>query len=517
MRGRGLLAALVVAAACRGSEGSHRDRLVIGRAADATNLDPARAVDIESLEISEHVFGRLVRFAPGRLDPEPDLATSWTVSPDGTVWTFELRRGVRFHDGTPLDAEAVVFSFERQLVADHPAHAGDFLWARAYQNIRRVKAEGPFRVRFEIDRPFAPFLANLAMGPGAIVSPAAVRRSGPMFGRRPVGAGPYRLKEWVPGDRITLVRNPDYWDSAPRTNTLVFLVLAGAQQRLQALESGTADVVQQVPPDELTLLRLHPDLKVARAPAAQVAYLAFNTQRRPLDDPRVRRALSHAVPHDAIVRFVYQGMAAAALGPMPPNVWGSRSDVVTYGYDLDRARRLLATAGVDPATVRPLKLVAPRVPRPYLPAPERVAAAVQSNFAALGLRVEVVLLDPVPHMRALWAGEHDLALHGWFADNGDPDSFLYTLLDSDNTTGSRPSNIAFYRNGYFHDLITQAQRSADRTERERLYSQAQAILATEAPWVPLAHPEVVFAMHDRVRGLVLQPSGMALYRWTEAR
>ena len=181
---------------------------MVARSTDAVSLDPARTSDIESLEVAEQVYGRLVRFSPGRLEPEPDLATSWTVSADGTIWTFELRPNVRFHDGTPVDADAVVFSFERQIVPEHPAHEADFVWTRAYHNIRRVRAVGPLRVQFEIDRPYAPFLANLAMGPAAIVSPTAVRKWERDFGRHPVGAGPYRFVEWIPGDRITLERNP---------------------------------------------------------------------------------------------------------------------------------------------------------------------------------------------------------------------------------------------------------------------------------------------------------------------
>ena len=164
----GLAVAVAVAmlgAACQSSPPGAQaaDRLVVARSSDALNLDPARANDIESLEVAEQVYGRLVRFAPGRLEPEPDLATSWSVSADGTVWTFELRPGVTFHDGTPFDADAVVFSFERQLLAEHPAHEPDFVWSHAYHNIRRVVAQGRLRVQFEIDRPYAPFLANLAI------------------------------------------------------------------------------------------------------------------------------------------------------------------------------------------------------------------------------------------------------------------------------------------------------------------------------------------------------------------
>ena len=149
------------------------------------------------------------------------------------------------------------------------------------------------------------------------------------------------------------------------------------------------------------------------------------------------------------------------------------------------------------------------------PSPARVASIIKKCLGEVGIAVDVILSDPVDHQRALWAGEHDLALHGWFNDHGDPDSFLYTLLDSDNTTGSRPSNIAFYSNGWFHDVIGMAQRTTDRTERERLYSQAQAILAIDVPWLPLAHSKVVFAERTNVRGLVVQPSAMGLYRFAE--
>ncbi|HVZ74646.1 MAG TPA: ABC transporter substrate-binding protein [Polyangia bacterium] len=507
--------ALTFVACGRPAAPTAADRVIVARSADPVSLDPARASDIESLEVAEQVFGRLVRFSPGRLEPEPDLATSWSVSEDGTVWTFELREGVRFHDGTPVDADAVVFSFERQIVPEHPAHEADFVWTRAFHNIRRVRAVTPLRVQFDIDRPYAPFLANLAMGPAAIVSPTAVRKLGGRFARHPVGAGPYRFVEWIPGDRVTLERNPDYWDHAPKTRYLVFVAMPESRQRLQALESGSADIIEQVAPEDLPLVRLHPDLRLVTAPAALVSYVAMNTQRRPLNDPRIRRAIATAVNRDALVKLIYQGVGMPAIGPLPPNVWGARTDIVTYAYDPLRARRMLVEAGWRGDKEAPLKLYAPSAPSPYMPAPERVAAAIKTGLAEVGIPVEIVLNDPAEHQRALWAGEHDLALHGWFNDNGDPDNFLYTLLDSDNTTGSRPSNIAFYSNAWFHDVISVAQRTTDRTERERLYSQAQAILATDVPWVPLAHSNVVFATRANLRGLVVQPSAMGLYRGVE--
>jgi peptide/nickel transport system substrate-binding protein len=301
----------------------------------------------------------------------------------------------------------------------------------------------------------------------------------------------------------------------------VLIAMPDSRQRLQALESGAADVIQQLAPDDLPLVRLNPDLALAAAPATLVSYLAMNTQRRPLNDLRIRRAIAHAINRDALVKLVYQGLGIPAIGPLPPNVWGARSDVVTYPYDPARARKLLAEAGWQGDREAPLKLFAPSVASQYMPAPARVANIIKRSLAEVGISVDVILSEPADHQRALWAGEHDLALHGWFNDNGDPDNFLYTLLDSDNTTGTRPSNIAFYSNAWFHDVIGMAQRTTDpkdptaRTERERLYGQAQAILAIDVPWVPLAHSKVVFAQRSGVRGLVVQPSAMGLYRWAE--
>jgi len=508
----GLACHLLACASRRDASSRAQDRVVVARPSDATNLDPARASDIESLEVAEQVFGRLVRFAAGRLEPEPDLATDWTVSADGTTWTFELRPGVLFHDGTPFDAEAVVFSFERQIVADHPAHEPDFVWVRSYRNIKRVVALTPLRVQFQIDRPFAPFLANLAIGPAAIVSPTAVRRWGTQFGRHPVGTGPYRFLEWIPGDRITLERNNDYWDQRAKTRYLVMLQLRDARQRMQALESGAADIVEQLDPDDIPLVRLDPDLRLVSAPASLVAYIALNTRRRPFDDPRIRRAVAHAIRRDAIVRFVYQGLATPAVGPLPPNVWGARQDLVSFNYDPERARALFAEAGFSGAASRPLKLYIPSVPRQYVPSPERVAAVIRSCLEEVGFPVEIVAREPAELQRALWDGAHDLALTGWFGTNGDPDDFLYNLLDSDNAVGAHPSNISFYTNPWVHETIVAAQRATSRGDRERLYSQVQSVIASEAPWVPLAHPMVIFATRADISGLAVQPSAMALYR-----
>ena len=410
---------------------------MVARSTDAVSLDPARTNDLESLEVAEQVYGRLVRFAPGRLEPEPDLATTWSVSGDGTVWTFELRPDVQFHDGTPVDADAVVFSFERQILPEHPNHEADFVWTRALPQHPARPRRGPAARPVRDRSPVRAVPGQPGDGAGGHRLADGGAQVGARFGRHPVGSGPFRFVEWMPGDRITLERNPTYWDQPARTRYLVLLAMPDSKQRLQALESGAADVIQQLAPDELPLVRLHPDLRLAMAPAALVSYLAMNTQRRPLNDPRIRRAIAHAIRTEALVKLVYQGLGIPAIGPLPPNVWGARSDVVTYPYDPARARTLLAEAGWRGRASR--RSSCSRRRRRASTCRRRRGSPTSSSTAwpTVGIPVEVILSDPADHQRALWAGEHDLALHGWFNDNGDPDSFLYTLLDSDNTTGSR--------------------------------------------------------------------------------
>jgi peptide/nickel transport system substrate-binding protein len=486
---------------------------MVGRPADAISLDPARVTDNESAEVCEQIYEALLHYRPGSNRIEPGLAERWEMSADGRQWTFHLRRGVRFHDGTPLDAEAVVFSLERQRDPDHPFHQPDrtslrfSYWENLYKNIRKVEAVGKLAVRITIEQRYAPFEANMAMFPVAIVSPTAVARHGADYYLRPVGTGPFRFAEWADG-RIVLERNRDYWGAAPAIERLVFRAIRDGRQRLVELESGAIDVAYSIPPDELQFVQLHPDLLLYRAPANNVAYLAMNATKPPFDDLRVRRAVNHAINKEPIVKLAYQGLATLATGPLPPTQWGYHKSAASYGYDLERARALLAEAEADgrfdPAQI--VRLYVPTTPRPYLPDPETVARVLHANLTATGMKVEMVLQGIKSHIEAAQRGDHDLALFGWVGDNGDPDNFLYMLLDQDNTTPGVARNVAFFRDPELHELLIAAQHSMSRRERETIYRDAQELVARQAPWVPLAHSQVAVAARVDVGGMVVNPS-----------
>lgn len=500
----------------RGRPESSRERyaVVVGRPSDAISLDPARPTDNESAEVITQIYETLVRYAPGTTDVEGALAVRWHADASGTVWTFELRDGVRFHDGSRFDADAVVFSFERQRDPKHPFHTGQFnYWENAFKNILRVEKVDDLTVRIHIASRYAPFLANMTMFPVSIVSPRAVARWGEAFPEHPVGTGPFLVERWDRGERIVLGRFEGYWGDKPKLERLVFEVVPDARQRLVDLESGAIDLAVAILPEELQFVDLHPGLTLYRPPTNNVTYLAMNCLHPPFDDVRVRRAVNLAINKSPIVRLAYQGLAIPADSPLPPTQWGHLAGPGVSRYAPDEAKRLLAEAAADGklALDQTYSLYVPATPRPYLPNPERVARVIQTNLAAVGLRTQVVLQPFEAHNADTQHGRHDLALAGWVGDNGDPDNYLFLLFDKDNTVPGLASNIAFYRDETVSRLLREAQATEDHRAREQLYAEVQRRLAADAPWAPLAHSQVAIAATDDLDGIVVNASGHVVY------
>ena len=513
-----VLLGLAAAACDAGPRTLHHRRdpgtLVVAQAADVTGLDLTRVLDNESLEVGEIVFEGLARWRPGSTDVEPGLATGWEVSSDGLRWTFHLRAGVVFHDGTPLDADAAVFSFERVIDPHHPSYlatddAGH--WRLLLKDVRRVRAVDPLTIEIEVARPYAPLLGDLALFP--IVSPAAVRRWGSEFMRHPVGTGAFAFATWDPGQQVVVERFARYWGARPALDRIVFRVVVDARQRLVDLQSGSVDLAAAILPDEQSFVELHPDLVLPHVPSNNVSYLAFNLSHRPFDDLRVRRAISHAIHKEPLVKLAYQGRASAAESALPPDHWGHHEPRTRYDYDLAVGRELLdeaITAGVfDPVKV--YRLYAPTTPRPYLPQPERVAHYFQAALSQLGVRVDLILQPINQHRASVARGEHDLALFGWIGDTGDPDNFLYVLFHSDNAVPGDARNVAFYRNPEVDRLLVEAQTVSDQPSRSARYAQVQDLVSDDAPWVPIAHAELVVAVRAELDQVILSPLGHPLY------
>ncbi|PZN08507.1 MAG: ABC transporter substrate-binding protein [Bacillota bacterium] len=496
-----------------GAGGAASDTLVWGRGGDSVSLDPANVTDGESMKVTHQIFDTLVEFKEGSTEVEPWLATEWQVSDDGRVWTFELRQGVKFHDGTAFNAEAVVFNFERWMHSDNPYRYPDQKFEYyAYMFggfddksvIETVEAVDEYTVRFTLREPLAPFLQNLAMPCFAIASPEAIKKYGADFGRHPVGTGPYKFVEWIPDQQITLEAFDEWWGGPPKTKRIVYRAIKDNSARLAELKAGTIDVMEDPNPSELGTVDPSRFEILYREPN-NVGYLALNNDKEPFHDVRVRQAIAHAINKQAIVEAFWGELGQVAKNPMPPTMMGYNEAVQDHEYNPDKAKELLAQAGYPNGFET--ELWAMPVPRPYMPEPQKIAEAIQQHLAKVGIRAEIVTHEWDIYLEKTGNGEHPMALLGWVGDNGDPDNFLYVLLDKDNAKTPGAGNIAFYRSDEVHRLLVQAQRNLQPDERERLYQQAQEIIKRDVPMVPIAHARAPIIARKGVEGLVPSPLG----------
>ncbi len=482
---------------------------IFGRGGDSVRLDPADITDGESVKVCNQIFETLVKFKRNSTAVEPCLATEWKVSPDGKVWTFYLRKGVKFHDGTDFDANAVVFSLKRQMDPNHPAHKGDFAyWGYMYTDIKDVKALGKYVVQITLKRPYAPFLSNMACFPVMIVSPTAMMKMGvEKFRIHPVGTGPFKFVEWKKNDRIVLEAFDDYWGGRPKIDKLIFRSIPDNTTRLMALIAGEIDAMDGVSPENIKTLKDlgRKDLKVLAQPGMNVGYLAMNCEKKPFDNVLVRRAINHAINKKKLIKEVYQGIAIPAKNPLPPTLWGYNNEIKDYDYNPKKAKELLKKAGYPNGFETDLWYMP--VPRPYCPDGKLVAQAIQQDLEKVGIKCKLVTYDWGTYLEKTENGEHSMALLGWIGDNGDPDNFLYVLLDKDNAVKGSAGNIAFYKSDELHEILIKAQTIFDQKKRAELYKKAQVIIHRDAPWVPLAHAYNLAIINTKVKGFYLHPTG----------
>ena len=508
-----LLLLALLATGCVSREARFGKVLIFGKSKDAVKLDPAEVTDSESSAVTQNIFDTLVRFAPGETRLVAGLATRWTVSTDGKTYTFHLRPGVKFQDGTPCDAAAVKYNFDRQRDEKHPGHTGTFeYWLTFFAPIvRDVTAPAPDRVEVTLKEPDATFLANVALFSMGILSPAAVAKWGKDVVRHPVGTGPFQLVTWVPGQKIVLDAFEDHWEGRPKLDKLVFKPIPENAVRLLELESGEIHGMSGINPDDVARIRRHPRLQLLTQPGMNVGYMTLNNDKKPFDDPRVRRALNHAIDKEALVKAFFAGgtLGRSAVNLLPPSVWGYHEGVPGYAFDPSKARRLLAEAGH--ADGFEMTLWALPVARPYMPQGQRTAEAIQADLARVGVRAHLTTFEWGTYLEKLGNGDHEAALIGWNGDNGDPDNFLFTLLGAANARKGSATNYSFYRGQEVDRLLRAARRVADVGERTRLYREVQALVHADAPSVPLFHSTQLIAFRKEVEGFVMAPMGDLLF------
>lgn len=458
-------------------------------------IDPVNALDGAGALVARQVFDTLVRYRELTTDVEPALATRWSVSRDGLVWTFTLRGGVRFHDGSPLTAYDVVASLERHLKPEDPQAGAGAVWAAHLRGVpgvvKEIRAPDPNTLRIGLAQPYAPLLTVLAH-PGFGI---ARRITGTDGTARVVGSGPYRIVDASAG-RLALEATAGHWSGAVRSERVVILEVAGDEQAEAELDSGSLDVWFPAAPPR----RADGALSI---PGLRVGYLSFQTEKEPFSRHAIRQALAAALD-PAVVGLPLERAAVPLLSFLPPGVWARREGSIVVGAGREAAKRLLVEGGW-PKGFKPTLLVA--MP-PGTPDPARLAEVVEGLLAAADIPIQIRLEPPDVARGALEAGDYDLALTEARIGGGDPHLFLYPLSTSESAAkGPRALNFSYYRNPRLDDMLVRASQLGFRPERERLYRRAQATLAVELPWVPVYVRLHWAVARPDVRGLRLHPTG----------
>lgn len=495
-----------------------QDTLIMGRGGDSAALDPAIVTDGESLKIGHQVFDSLIEYKEGTTEVEGALAESWEVTPDGLKYTFKLRQGVTFHDGTEFNADAVAFNFKRwddpkseyKFEGDSFDYYDSMFGPDGSRVIKEVKVVDPYTIEFILNQPQAPFLQNIAMTCFGIASPKAIQEKKENFKSEPVGTGPFVFKEWKRNDSITLEKNPNYWkEGLPKLSKVIVRSIPDNSARFNALQNGEIDLMEDLSPDDLSVLESNAELQKIERPSFNVAYLGFNFKNKPFDDVKVRQALNYAVNKQGIIDAFFAGQAKPAVNPMPPTLWGYNDSIQDYPYDLEKAKQLLAEAGYPNGLPDEVTFYAMPVSRPYMPDGKKVAEAIQADFEKIGVKVKIESPEWATYLDETKVGEKDdIYMLGWTGDNGDPDNFIYTLLDKDSIPGN---NRNFYVNEKLHTILVAAQKEVDQSKRAELYKEAQVIIKEDAPWIPLVHSVPLLAGKANLKGFVPSPTGTEAY------
>ncbi|MFI6478167.1 ABC transporter substrate-binding protein [Nonomuraea sp. NPDC050663] len=492
--------------------------------AEPKALDGAYVSDGESLRVIRQMFEGLVGTKPGSTEVVPALATKWE-STDGTNWTFTLKQGVKFHDGTDFNAEAACWNFERwyNFKGAQQNPAVSYYWYTVFggyaknedatlapSSYKGCKAEGADKITISLAAPSASFIAALSLPSFSMVSPAAIQKSGdavemkgdaPEFTGKfateaPVGTGPYKFVSWQRGDRVTLQAFDGYHGEKAKIKDLIFRAISDAPARRQALESGEIDGFDQVEPADVDTLK-GAGFQVQERSALNVGYIGFNQKMAPLDNPKIRQAIAYAINREALVQAKYPAGSRVATQFMPPELTGYNEGVTTYGYDVNKAKQLIAESGVANPTI---ELWYPTgVTRPYMPDPKANFEAFKADLEAAGFKVTVKSARWTPeYLDAVDNGKAMVYMIGWNADFADADNFVGTFFQQFNKRFG-------FENKEIFDKLNAAEQETDPAKRTTLYQEANKLIMDFLPGLPYVHNKSFVGLGKDVQGFLTDP------------
>jgi len=486
------LALVMLVVALPGVAAAQNASLRIGLPALPPTLDPATAIEGAIPFVSRQVFDTLVQYREGSSDVEPGLAASWSVSRDGLSWTFRLREGVRFHDGTPLTSREAAESLDRIIVPNHalapsPNLAGPRFLRGSPGVVKEILTPDPRTLQINLLLPYAPLLTVLAHPVFSVVHAGSGMN-------RWIGTGAYSVSETAPG-RITLDANPSYWVGPPRT-ARIHLIEAGESARAEAeVEARNLDIF--IPASAPS--RMQGALSVA---SWRIGYLAIQNEHEPFKRRKVRRAIAAALAPATIVAAIEPAALSLPLY-LPQTIWASIETPLLTLADPAAAKHLLTEAGVGPGLTA--SMIADTSAGPEV---TRVAEAIRHSLAAAAITVTVRTPLPDGALATMQSGSSDLVLAEARTEGGDPHMLLFPLSTSEGATrGPNLTNFSFFRSSRLDDLLIRASQISFRPERQRVYGRAQALLAEETPWIPLYVRLHWAVARPEIRNFRLHPSG----------
>jgi peptide/nickel transport system substrate-binding protein len=503
---------------------------VFAGAADPTYLDPALVSDGESFRVTEQIFESLVELKPGSTVIRPGLASKWG-SKNGKDWTFQLRHGVKFHDGTPFNAQAVCANFNRQynFTGAFQDASATYYWQTVFLGFKHnsssdlspslykgCTAKGKYTAVIHLTKKSASFLPALVISSFSIQSPTAMRKYGANKGElrngtfyatgtyafsHPTGTGPFKFKSWTVGEKVELTRNASYWGKKPKLGRVIVRPISNNTARVQALQTGEINGADLIQPQDIPTIKKNKNLKLLNRPSFNVAYVTINSSHAPFNKLKVRQAIAYGLDRKSVVKSFYAGRGQVAQEFMPPQLFGWTSKVPKYPYNPAKAKSLLRSAGLSlPVSVE--FWYPTNVSRPYMPNPKLNFEAFSASLENSGFKVTAKSApwrpDYVKHVNEGTAG--DLNLIGWTGDFGDPDNFLGTFFKT-------YSPQFGFRNKAIFNILTRAAGETNFKKRIKLYQQANVLIMKFLPGVPYAHSTPALAFQKKVRGYTPSPVG----------
>ncbi|MCG3141193.1 MAG: Periplasmic dipeptide transport protein [Anaerolineae bacterium] len=506
---------------------------IFGAQGEPVCLDPAVITDGISGRVINQIYEGLVKFDKDTTNPVPALAKSWTTSEDGKVWTFKLQEGVKFHDGTDFNADAVVKNFDYWGNTKNPVHEKQIAAGQVFEYyeaqfggfdgdsvFEKIEAVDPATVKFTLKSPQGPFLNNLAMFVFVFASPTALEKYGTETCKNPVGTGPYKFVEWKPNEQVTLEANPDYWDkaNAAKMSRVIIRNIPNNSARLLALATGEIHALEGMEPRDVAAIKNDPRYKLLLRPANTTGYLAFNYKVKEFQDPKVRQAITQAINKQAIVDALYGGTGMVANQMQPPALWGYNPDIKDWAYDTEAAKKLLADAGFPNGLSEvtfdgkkvPLEMWYMPVSRPYYPNPKDIGTAIAADLAKAGINVSLQTVDWATYLDRRSNGQLPFYMLGWTGDNGDPDNFVcyFFCLGADDAPLSREG---FIEDKEVSDILKKAAVLTDQGERAKLYKQAEQLIHDRILRVFIANNQPPLALLANVEGYVPNPTGTEFF------